>query len=83
MKTINDREQQQKSAIPAGTGDRRMDRSIEGGILLAMTARQNVQSGQSPVGGCLPVKLEFVYSFKGRNTIFSVIILIHSKNNLS
>lgn len=59
MKTINDREQQQKSAIPAGTGDRRMDRSIERGILLAITTRQNVQSGQSPVGGCLPVKLEF------------------------
>jgi hypothetical protein len=42
MKTINDREQQQKSAIPAATGDRRMDRSIEGGILLAITTRQNV-----------------------------------------
>ena len=35
-----------------------MDRSIEGGILLAITTRQNVQSGQPPVGGCLPVKSE-------------------------
>ena len=66
-----------------------MDRSIEGGILLAFTTRQNVQSGQSPVGGCLPIKLNLLKCNSQKTKIKSLPYALHNfcidrffKNNL-